>query len=90
MTWLCTHTGFISIIILIIQLFLIWGQLRLSKKINNQSVSREKGLFLIEESNIPHCQDNHAHYIDSFNLLSGIGFYVSGNCDVIICRLAEG
>ena len=84
MTWICDHTELLSIIVLLFQLILIWEQLCLSKKLDKQAASREKGYFIIEETNLPHRKEDHARYKDQFNVLTGIGFYVSGNCDVII------
>lgn len=76
-----------NILILIIQSVILFGQLHLSKKINDQTISREKGYFVIEESNYVTFPDVQSKFIDKFDLRSGntIGFYVSGNSDVFVC-----
>ena len=41
-----------NIVILFVQAFILIGQLRLSKKINDQVMTREKGYFLVEKINL--------------------------------------
>ena len=41
-----------NVVILLIQALILIGQLKLSKKINNQVMTREKGYFLIEKTNL--------------------------------------
>ena len=41
-----------NIVILFVQAFILIGQLRLSKKINDQVMTREKGYFLVEKTNL--------------------------------------
>lgn len=75
-----------NIVILVSQVVLAVGQLWLSHKINNQVLSREKGYFIIEETNFLADEKNRPRFRDTFDLTSnrGIGFYVNG-ADVIIC-----
>ena len=49
-------------IILIIQSIILLGQLSLSRKIHNSDISKEKGYFIIEET-------NHKHFDNRFLLL---------------------
>lgn len=84
MEWLSENTAILNVIILAVQLILIWGQLHLSRKINKQTLSREKGYFLLSETNLPHLQGEDARYRDQFDLSSPIGFYLTGGSDVII------
>ena len=82
--WITCHQDFLSVLVLVLQLTLIWGQLRLSKKINSQTVSREKGYFIISETNYLFQEGESKRYRDLFDLKKGVPFYVSGNSDVIV------
>lgn len=62
----------IEAVILFLQLILIGGQLCLSNKINNQSLSKSKGYFVLEKKH---------HYYDLRNKLS---FIAVGENDIIV------
>lgn len=66
-----------NVVILLTQALILIGQLILSRKINNQAISREKGYFLIEKSNIPSIKGEEGTFRDQFNLANGekIGFF---------------
>lgn len=72
-----------NVVILLIQALILIGQLKLSKKINNQVMTREKGYFLIEKTNLDIPKEN--DFRDRFNLRNKgkIGFYVI-KADVIL------
>lgn len=74
-----------NIVILFIQAFILIEQLILSRKIHNQTISREKGYFLVEKSNIPSIEGEEGKFRDQFNLANGekIGFYTI-KADVIL------
>lgn len=74
-----------NVIILLTQALILIGQLILSRKINQQTISREKGYFLIEESNIPTIEEEETRVRDQFKLNhgNGIGFYAI-KADVIL------
>ena len=65
-------------IILLVQVVILIGQLLLSRKINIQTISREKGYFLIEKTNAQAPEKELYRFRDQFDLLSnrGIGFHV--------------
>lgn len=74
-----------NIVILLIQALILIGQLKLSKKINNQAMTREKGYFLIEKTNLDIPKENENDFRDRFNLRTKgkIGFHVI-KADVIL------
>lgn len=73
-------------VILLTQAFILIGQLLLSRKINQQTISKEKGYFLIEKTNIPTIKGEEGRFRDQFNLKDGgiIGFHAI-KADVILC-----
>ena len=71
-------------IILLLQLVLIAGQLRLSRKIHDDDIKKEKGYFIIGETNIPHSENEEHIYCNYFILDKSIRFYLTGNSDVIL------
>ena len=79
-----TQSEICNVIILIIQALILLGQLRLSKRMYKDDISKEKGYFIIEETNYEH--PDRAHYRDKFKLDSKtvIGFNLAGNSDTII------
>lgn len=74
-----------NVIILLTQAAILIGQLLLSRKINRQNMTREKGYFLIEKSNILRPKEDENSVRDQFDLKSdkGIGFHVK-KADVIL------
>lgn len=74
-----------NIVILLIQALILIGQLKLSKKINNQAMTREKGYFLIEKTNLDIPKENENDFRDRFNLRTKgkIGFHAI-KADVIL------
>ena len=74
-----------NVIILLTQATILIGQLLLSRKINRQNITREKGYFLIEKSNILRPKEDENSVRDQFDLKSdrGIGFHVK-KADVIL------
>ncbi len=77
-----------NVIILLTQAAILIGQLLLSRKINNQTISREKGYFLIEKTNIQTVEGQEGRFRDQFDLKDGgvIGFHAI-KADVILCSL---
>ena len=75
----------LNICVLIAQAFILIGQLRLSQKINNQTISKEKGYFLIEQTNMPVKENDKGRFRNVFDLKNnrGIGFYTI-KADVIL------
>ena len=57
-----------NVIILFTQAAILIGQLILSLKINQQTISREKGYFIIQKSNIPTIKGEEVRFLDQFNL----------------------
>jgi len=74
----------LNILILLLQLVLIAGQLCLSKKIHDDDIKREKGYFIIGDTNIPHSDHEESIYRNYFRLDSSICLYLVGNSDVIL------
>ena len=62
-----------NVIILFTQAAILIGQLILSRKINQQTILREKGYFIIQKSNIPTIKGEEVRFLDQFNLNDGIG-----------------
>lgn len=77
----------LNIVIFMLQLFIIWRQLKLDDKINKQSLSRDKGYFIITDTNVPHMESETCRYRDSFDLRRRICFCLSGKSDVSIKEL---
>ena len=74
-----------NVIILFTQAAILIGQLILSRKINRQTISREKGYFIIQKSNIPTIKGEEVRFLDQFNLNDGIGIGFSCiKADVIL------
>ena len=71
-------------IILIIQSIILLGQLSLSRKIHNSDISKEKGYFIIEETNHKHFDKDHFRDLFEFDFETIIGFHLSGESDVIV------
>ena len=72
-----TTDQIINMIILFIQVIILIGQLLLSRKINIQSISKDKGYFLIEDSNILVPKGEQGRFRDQFDLVNrDIGFSV--------------
>lgn len=82
------YSGALNVVVLICQLLLLYGQFQLSKQINKQSIARERGYFLISNTNMPFLKGQEKRYQDHFNLREGITFYVSGNSDVIVTNIS--
>ena len=80
-----------NVIILFTQAAILIGQLILSRKINQQTISREKGYFIIQKSNIPTIKGEEVRFLDQFNLNDGIGigFYCI-KADVILKSIITG
>ena len=78
-----------NVIILFIQALILIGQLILSHRINKQTISREKGYFLIEKSNIFTMEGDQRTVRDTFELKKdgGIGFHAI-KADVILRSLS--
>lgn len=76
-----------NVIILLVQATILIGQLLLSKQINKQTISKEKGYFIIDKTNAIVAEENESVVTGKFFLKSknGISFYVAGNADVIVC-----
>lgn len=76
-----------NVVILLVQAAILIGQLWLSKQINQQTLSKEKGYFIIDKTNAIMTKENESVVTGKFFLKSknGISFYVSGNADVIVC-----
>lgn len=76
-----------SDIILLIQAIILVGKLILSRKINQQTFARDKGFFIIEETNYITFPEYQERFRDKFVLTqdNGISFYVSCNSDIIVC-----
>lgn len=74
-----------NVVILLVQAFILIGQLKLSKKINNQVLTREKGYFLIETTNLIIPKEDENKFRDQFDLRNKgkIGFHVI-KADVIL------
>lgn len=73
-----------EIVILIFQSILILGQFLLSRKINNQRISMNKGYFLIKKTNWIAPKEQLERFTDKFDISKKIPFYVVGNDDIII------
>lgn len=62
-------------------------QFKLSKQINFQNISKEKGYFIIEETNIRKKDDeDYKKFIGKFDLNNAICFRLCGNGDVFLLR----
>ena len=79
-----TQSEICNVIILIIQAIILLGQLRLSKRMYKDDISKEKGYFIIEETNYEH--PDRAHFRNLFVIESktNIGFDLVGNSDTIL------
>ena len=75
---------FIEALILFLQVLVVYGQLQLSRKMNQQELQRNKGYFLIRKTNIPHLTEGEKHYRDYFDLTIPLHFYVSGSDDILV------
>ena len=76
-----------NVIILLVQAVILIWQVVLSRQIHRQTISKEKGYFIIDRTNAIVPEENKNDVAGIFNLKSknGIRFYVSGNADVIVC-----
>lgn len=79
-----TQSEVCNVIILIIQAFILLGQLHLSKKMHKDDISKQKGYFVIEETNYAH--PDREQFRDKFVLKPNtvIGFNLIGDSDTII------
>lgn len=77
-----------NVIILLVQAAILIGQLLLSRQIHRQTISKEKGYFIIDKTNAIVTEENESVVTGKFNLKSknGISFYVAGNADIIVCN----
>ena len=66
-------------IILIIQSIILLGQLSLSRKIHNSDISKEKGYFIIEETNHKHFDKDHFRDLFEFDFETIIATVYKGN-----------
>lgn len=67
-----------------LELILIAGQLRLSYKINNQNLSKEKGYFIIKKTNWLAPEGHLDRFTNKYDITRGIPLYVAGNDDIIV------
>lgn len=76
-----------NVVILVVQTAILIGQVILSRQIHRQTISKEKGYFIIDRTNAIVSEENKNVVAGRFNLKStnGIRFYVSGNADVVLC-----
>lgn len=62
-------------------------QIRLSKQINEQNISRDKGYFIVEETNIREKKDSdYKRCIGIFDLKTPLHFQLYGNSDVFLLK----
>lgn len=80
----------LNVVILFLQTVILIGQLWLSQKINEQSLSKEKGYFVIEDTNYRTVADQQFRYKNQFHLEEEtyINFELIGDSDVIVCSSA--
>ena len=76
-----------NVIILFVQALILIGQFLLSRKMSQQEIARERGYFIIEETNIFAPKEDYLKVRDKFDLTNeqGLRFFVFVNADVIIC-----
>ena len=86
-SWQISIVEMLNFVILILQSLIIWRQLKLDEKINKQSLSRDKGYFIITNTNVLHMECETWRYRNSFDLHKRICFCLSGNSDVSIKEL---
>lgn len=74
-----------NIILLFVQAMILLGQLHLSRQIHNGDNAKEKGYFIIEETNYKH--PDKKHFVNEFVLSqnTGISFCTTGKADVYLC-----
>lgn len=76
-----------NIINLLVQSVILIGQLLLTRQIHIQTISKEKGYFIIDKTNAVVSEENEKEVTGKFFLDSnnGIRFYVAGKADIIVC-----
>ncbi len=62
-------------------------QYRLSKQINRQDISREKGYFILEETNLRKKEDeDYRRFVGLFELSNPLHFRLHGNGDIFLLK----
>lgn len=62
-------------------------QVRLSKQINEQNMAKERGYFIVEETNLSKRENDDYHkYIGIFNIKAPIHFNIHGNGDIFLLQ----
>lgn len=79
--------GICEIVIAGLSVIIACLQLKLSKQINAQNISKEKGYFIIEETNIRNKADtDYKRCIGLFDLRNALRFHLYGNGDVFLLK----
>ena len=71
-------------IILAVQVIIVALQLRLSYRINQQELSKNKGYFIPGTTNLPHVRENESRYRGKYDLHALFPFDLTGNDAVSI------
>lgn len=79
--------GIYEIVIAALGVVVACLQIRLSKQINMQNLSREKGYFVIEDTNIRKVEDaDYKRCIGLFDLSDTLHFKLYGNGDAVLLK----
>lgn len=80
-------SGICEIIIAGLGVIVACLQIRLSKQINEQTISREKGYFIIEATNIRSKEDSdYKRCVGLFDLDGALHFNLYGNADIFLLK----
>lgn len=79
-----TISSYIQAICIIIQSVIIYKQLKLEEKVNQKSIKEEKGIFIIEKTNVISDQENQKFFYNKYNLQDNIKFRNVGNGHIIL------
>lgn len=80
-------SGTCQIIIAGLSVVIACLQLRLSKQINRQNISKEKGYFIIEETNLRKKEaEDYKRCIGLFDLNRELRFHLYGNGDIFLLK----
>lgn len=82
--FLSAISSYIQAVCIIIQSVIIYKQLKVEEKNNQKSIKEEKGIFILEKTNVISDQENQKFFYNKYNLQDDIKFRNVGNGHIIL------
>lgn len=84
--WANENEPLLQVTLAVLGVFIACNQLRLEHKVHFRETKKQKGYFLLSETNIPSNKETIRHNKNRYDLANPIPFFVSGNDDIYLCK----